>query len=131
MLTDTTTEPKDDARVIVIREDSLVGRGSCTTVDERYAAADLVEAMDRDGVATLEQAVAWARSLEGLLLDHATNATSGEPGCPLIAAYDSFKAAWRAEYDAYLGSGGTVGAGVPVWSYREVLSRLSARKGEG
>ena len=122
-----TTEPKDDARVIVIREDSLVGRGSCTTVDEGLRAYDLAEMMDRDGVTTLEQAVGWARALELLLLDNATNATSGEPGCPLIAAYDSFKAAWQAEFDAYLDSRGTVGPGVPVWSYRKVLGRLSAR----
>ena len=75
-----------DPRLEAIRADRLVGRGTCTGIDEGFDDADLVRELDRGEITTSAAAVSWARDREGLRLENATNATSGEPDCPLVAA---------------------------------------------
>lgn len=80
-----------DPRIVAVRADSLVGRGSCTTIDEAMEHVELLDALDGvdfsgTPVQTPEGAVKWAYDYEGLRREQGTNASSGEPDCPLIAA---------------------------------------------
>lgn len=80
-----------DPRVFAVRTDALVGRGSCTSTDEAWEDAELIEAMDLAGVVGAEAAVRWAREGEGLWLEQGTNASSGEPDCPLVRAHTEWE----------------------------------------
>jgi hypothetical protein len=90
-----TVENEKDPRVIAIRNDSRVGLGSCTYIDESFDANELIESFDDeasygDPVDTPEKAVAWARDFQKLKLCQATNASNGDKDCPLVAAYDAW-----------------------------------------
>jgi hypothetical protein len=70
--------------VEAIRNDELVGRGSCTSIDECYSDDELSEELLRAGATTIEQAVKWARDSEGLWLEQACNARWGEDDDPQL-----------------------------------------------
>lgn len=55
--------------VAAIRADRLVGRGTCSPIDETYEDSELLEEMAADGVITAKQAVAWARRIHRLLAE--------------------------------------------------------------
>lgn len=82
---------KQDPRVIAIRADKLVGRGSCTSIDECYDAVEIVQTLDAKGVETPEGAVAWARELEGLRLEQGLNQRWGEDDDWQLKAHDDFQ----------------------------------------
>jgi len=88
----------DAEMVEAIRADALVGRGSCSAVDECYDDKELAEQLAEENIATVEGAIKWARDLEQLHLENGTNCSSGESDCPLVAAYHEFKAR-RAEVE--------------------------------
>lgn len=93
-------------RVDAIRAHVLVGRGSCSSIDECYSDEDLIACMDGEGVETtdIRAAVEWALNTEQMYLEQGTNASSGEEGCELVAAYREFKrlrAAKPASNDEY------------------------------
>lgn len=50
-----------DERVKAIRNDAMVGRGSCTSIDEGFYDSELVEALEFAGISTPAAAVSWAR----------------------------------------------------------------------
>lgn len=50
-----------DPRVIAVREDKVVGRGSASSIDEAMTDAELVEYLDERGATTPRKAVAEAR----------------------------------------------------------------------
>ena len=60
-----------DNRVKVIREDKMVGRGSCTHIDEVFSNEDLIHWLDQDEVYTTKGAVEWARDYERLKIEMA------------------------------------------------------------
>jgi hypothetical protein len=66
-----------------IRSDKLVGRGSCTSIDECYSDDELANDLLRFGI-TLADAVKWARETEGLFLEQACNARWGEDDDPQL-----------------------------------------------
>ena len=78
----------EDPRVQAVREHDLVGRGSCTSIDEAWEHTELVEAFDRGDIKTPEAAVRWALEQEGLWREKGADASSGELDCPLIVAYN-------------------------------------------
>lgn len=81
-----------DPRVTAIRADPLVGRGTCSTVDECMDDSDLIFELDLEGITDPTVAVGWAREDELMWREQGTNASSGEADCPLVASYRAFKA---------------------------------------
>ncbi len=55
-----------DARIKAIRDDKKVGSGTCSTIDECYTDAELLDSLGRSNVVTPRAAVRWARLTEGL-----------------------------------------------------------------
>lgn len=83
--------------VAAIRADKLVGRGSCTSVDECWTDEDLAEYLARDDVTTVEGAVRWARESEGLWLEKAADARWGEDDDPELEELRSFRRRMKEE----------------------------------
>ena len=61
-----------------IRNDELVGRGTCSSIDECYDNVDLVDSLNEENITTPEGAVKWARKQEGLWEEKGSNARWGE-----------------------------------------------------
>jgi len=80
-----------DERVEAIRKDKLVGEGSCSSIDECMDDSEILEELNGLGIKSPRAAVNWARNEELLWREMGTNASSGEPDCPLIAAYRNFE----------------------------------------
>lgn len=67
-----------DERVKAVRDDELVGEGSCTFIDECFTDEELVDMLDKVGIQTASGAVNYCRNLEGLDRDAALEARWGE-----------------------------------------------------
>jgi hypothetical protein len=67
-----------DPRVQAIREDKMVGRNTCSTVDEAFSEASIIEELDDAGIKTPEAAVKWAIEIEDFQMEKALNQRSGE-----------------------------------------------------
>lgn len=80
-----------DPRVQAIRDDKLVGRGTCSTIDECYTDGELIEQLDSEGIHSTKESVEWAVEFEGLRVEQATNARWGDSDDPQIEAYDDFE----------------------------------------
>lgn len=50
--------------VTAIRNDRIVGRGTCSTIDETYTDDELIDALEGSGVDSCHGAVAFMRELE-------------------------------------------------------------------
>lgn len=81
---------KNDSRVLAIRANEKVGRGSCSSIDECWDSSELVEALDAAGITDAAGAVAWALESEGLHLEAGLNARWGEDDDPQLARYREF-----------------------------------------
>ena len=82
-----------DIRVKAIREDKMVGRGTCTYTDEAFSDEQLTYWLDADGVHTTNGAVEWARDYERLKIEMAVEYES-----PIALAR---LAEWNANLDKY------------------------------
>lgn len=82
----------DDPRVQAIRKDPLVGKGSCSSVDECWSDKELLSFLDGDDV-TLEECIVWARDHEEGHLEQGLNARWGEDDDPQLSDYHDFKEA--------------------------------------
>ena len=60
-----------DIRVKAIREDKMVGRGTCTYIDEVFEDSELVDWLDEAEVPGMQEAVEWARDYERLKIEQA------------------------------------------------------------
>ena len=76
-----------DERVKAIRNDDLVGRGSCSSIDECYDDKELAQQLDDYSIHTPVAAVKWARESEGLRVEDALNYRWGEDDDPQLTAY--------------------------------------------
>jgi len=74
-------------RIEAIREHKLVGRGSCTSVDECWTDDEIIEHLDEYGIESPEGAVKWALEQEGMWREKGLNCSSGEPDCHLVESY--------------------------------------------
>lgn len=80
-----------DPRVVAVREDKLVGKGTCSAIDECWTDDNLVEQFDEDGIVTPKQAVEWCFEYEDLHMEQAPNQSSGEPDCPAMAVWNEWQ----------------------------------------
>ena len=81
------------AMVAAIRADKLVGRGTCSRIDECLEDADIRRELALAGCATVRDALAWAREDEALFLEQGLNQRWGEDDDGQLAAWRRFKAA--------------------------------------
>ena len=79
------------SRVSAIREDVLVGSGSCSSIDECLTDTEVRNLLNEDGITTPYDAVSWARNKELFYLENATNYRWGSDDDPQLTAYRSFK----------------------------------------
>ncbi len=82
----------EDARVFAIREDPVVGRGSCSSLDECFEDSEVVEALDKEGVRSPQDAVRWARERERLYLERGCDQRWGEDDDPQLKMLQEFRA---------------------------------------
>lgn len=82
--------------VAAVREDRLVGRGSCSEIDECYSDEELGEMLVAHGAEDEESAVRIARDSQEDFLEEGLNQRWGEDDDPQLVEYNEFRAA-RAE----------------------------------
>jgi len=80
-------------RVDAIRADALVGRGTCTSIDECFDTEELMEELDRDSITDPAKAVEWARDQEELHLEMGLNQRWGDDDDPQLLAWREFRKA--------------------------------------
>lgn len=78
-------------RVKAIREDALVGSGSCSTIDECLTDVEVRDLLDEDNITIPYEAVKWARDRELFYLENATNYRWGSDDDPELSLYKDFK----------------------------------------
>ena len=78
-------------RVKAIRENKLVGKGSCSTVDECYSDKDLLDELNAEDIDTDEKAIKWAISEQLMYLEDATNYRWGEDSDQEVTALKHFR----------------------------------------
>ena len=76
-----------DERIKAIRNDAMVGRGTCSSIDECYDDRELLQQLDDYNIHTPAAAVKWARESEGLHLEDALNYRWGEDDDPELLNY--------------------------------------------
>lgn len=79
------------AMVDAIRADKVVGRGTCSSIDECYSDADIMEALRDRGITTIAAAIKWAREGEEMFLEQGLNQRWGEDDDPQLEMYRDFK----------------------------------------
>lgn len=77
-------------RVNAIRDHALVGRGSCSAVDECMTDDELRRALDDANVDTPEAAIKWALEDEQLFLEKGLDCRQGEDDDPQLREYEDF-----------------------------------------
>jgi hypothetical protein len=84
-----------DIRVAAIREDAMIGYGTCTYIDETFSDKELAVWLDEVNATTPKEAVVWARDFEELKLEQALNYRWGSDNDPQRIAYNE----WQANLD--------------------------------
>ena len=79
-----------DERIEAIRNDAMVGRGSCSSVDECYSDSELLELFSEDNISTPRKAVEWARNSETLWLERGLNQRWGADNDPQLLMYNEW-----------------------------------------
>ena len=82
-----------DERLKAIRNDGLVGRGTCSSIDECYDDIELIQQLDDNKLHTPAAAVKWARESEGLWVEQGLNQRWGEDDDPQLLAYNEWQEA--------------------------------------
>jgi len=77
-------------RVRAIREDAIVGIGSCSSIDECLTNIEVRDLLDEDNITTSYEAVKWARDRELFYLENAMNYRRGGDD-PQLSDYHSFE----------------------------------------
>lgn len=80
-----------DNRVLAIRGDKVVGRGSCSSIDECLDDEDLRAELEQDKVQTPDDAIEWARQREGLFLEQGLNQRWGSDDDTELKAWREFR----------------------------------------
>jgi hypothetical protein len=80
-----------DALVAAIRNDPVVGRNTCSVIDECYAAGELAHALHAYGVMTIPEALRWARDVEKRQLERALDCRWGDEDDVEVRIYADFK----------------------------------------
>jgi hypothetical protein len=77
--------------VTAIREDSLVGRGSCSVVDECMEDEELIKLLEVQNCRHEHMAVAHARDIQENYLERALDCRFGEDTDPQLIAWNEWK----------------------------------------
>lgn len=85
-------DPKMDPRVVAIRVDVVVGKGSCSNIDECCEDRELVVDLDRNEINDPKEAVRYARKAFGLYLERGLDQRWGEEDDEQLTAWNKFKA---------------------------------------
>jgi hypothetical protein len=80
-----------ETMIAAIRNDSLVGRGTCSSIDECWDYGDLMDGLLDHHIETVNDALKWAREEEGLFLEEGLNQRWGEDDDPQLEVYNEFK----------------------------------------
>ena len=86
-----------DPRISAIRADELVGRATCSSLDECFTDDELSTLLDAANVHTVPGAVAWARESEAMWVEQGTNTWSGEESDAVRSETEARLAALRKE----------------------------------
>ena len=90
-----TTVPMDEM-VAAVRSDKVVGKGTCSRIDECLEDDDLKRELALAGCATPAGAVKWARADEKLFMDEGLNQRWGEDDDSQLLMHHEFEAADKA-----------------------------------
>tara|TARA_Y100000034_G_scaffold126674_1_gene178236 strand:+ start:527 stop:817 length:291 start_codon:yes stop_codon:yes gene_type:complete len=74
-----------------VRKCPIVGRGTCSAVDECLSDGEVQEMMDDDNVKTEKEAIKWAIQFESIQNERALNARWGEDSDPELVTWNKFK----------------------------------------
>jgi hypothetical protein len=74
-----------------IRNDKLVGRGTCSSVDECFGDDELLHLLNVLGITSAEGAAKWARESELLWREEGTNQRWGEDDDIQLTSYKDYK----------------------------------------
>jgi len=80
----------NDPRVVAIRANEKVGRGSCSSIDECMEDSEIVKTLDELGIEEPWRAVDWALKEERLFLEQGLNQRWGEDDDPQLKDYETF-----------------------------------------
>ena len=80
-----------DAMVAVVRADKVVGRGSCSSIDECMEDSDLAGELALDGVSSSVAAVRWARKRERAFLERSLDCRWGDDDDWQLEAWGKFR----------------------------------------
>ena len=87
-----------DERVKAIRENELVGKGSCSIVDECMSDDEIIVELDQWEITDPQEAVNHYIDMEGLQVDAGLNARSGEDddtGLTIASNWNARKTAYK------------------------------------
>lgn len=72
-------ENKDMASLVrAIRAHDRVGEGTCTSIDECWSDAEIIEHLEMMDISTEQAAIEWAIETEGLFLEQGLNQRPGD-----------------------------------------------------
>lgn len=91
----TTDIASKDPRLLAIRKDPVVGRGSCSAIDECMTDLEVCLYLDKDGVKHPSDALWWARKNERLHLERGCEQRWGVDDDPQLLALREFEASCR------------------------------------
>jgi len=80
-----------DPRIEAIRNDKVIGRGTCTLIDECFEDQELIEYLDEQGIKDPDKAVNFCRRVEMFNAESALDARWGEDSDPQVARYEELK----------------------------------------
>ena len=90
--------------VKAIRNDPLVGNGTCSCIDECLGDGEIAEALKEVGITDEKGAIRWARDGEELHLEAALNARWGDDDDPQLKQWNEWKQKRKELEDANEGS---------------------------
>ena len=80
-----------DPRIMAVRNHKLVGKGSCSSIDECLDDLELLKELDLYKVKTPEEAIKWALEYEDLTMEQSLNCRWGEDDDPQLIEYKKWK----------------------------------------
>ena len=91
---------QEDPRIKAVRDDKLVGRGTCSSIDECWGDNELLELLDGKGwfdgcsvAKSPREAVKMCRHHDALILENALNNRHGADDDPELLAWNEWKKA--------------------------------------
>lgn len=86
-----------DNMIAAIRACPLVGRGTCSTVDECLTDSEIEERLAEDGIETIASALEWAHDFEECKKEQALNQRWGDDDDWQLKAWEK----WQADRAAF------------------------------